>query len=518
MTHPGRNDPCPCGSGKKYKKCCLRSEEENEFEYRRQLQVEAGLIPRLLDYANETLGPLSVVDAWEDFNDDEPFEDLDPMSPMNQVFMPWYIFNWIHEYKAKGKWFVETTVAESFLKKYKQSLTPDEKTFLLSSIRSPYSLWEVVQVKPGVGMTLVDMFRRREYEVVERMGSRLLGRGDIIYGAVTQIGTRSNVNMSPFALRPTAKRDVLNLRKEIAAEVGYETLTDVDLHEFEADIRGLYLDLLAQMFAPPQMVNTDQEPMLPQKLYFDLESVDEAFHALKDLAEHTEAKDLLEDATMEDGRVVAAAIAWTTGHTEKTKRLGGPVLLGMLKLKDGRLIVEVNSTERAELIRGLIDERLGDRVTYKTTLFEPLESYIAEACEQEATAAKESRPSSRARAATARGGFGASGVSGDSHSTSDSPFPSDAEEFIDIDDSLDIEQSPELLAMMKEIAQQHWDTWFDIPVPALNDVTPREAAKTSEGRDLLESLLLYYERQDDGSPDNPLKPDIPALRRKLGLK
>ncbi|HXK94534.1 MAG TPA: SEC-C metal-binding domain-containing protein, partial [bacterium] len=21
---PGRNDPCPCGSGKKYKKCCGR--------------------------------------------------------------------------------------------------------------------------------------------------------------------------------------------------------------------------------------------------------------------------------------------------------------------------------------------------------------------------------------------------------------------------------------------------------------------------------------------------------------
>ena len=22
MAHIGRNDPCPCGSGKKYKKCC----------------------------------------------------------------------------------------------------------------------------------------------------------------------------------------------------------------------------------------------------------------------------------------------------------------------------------------------------------------------------------------------------------------------------------------------------------------------------------------------------------------
>jgi uncharacterized protein YecA (UPF0149 family) len=24
----GRNAPCPCGSGKKYKKCCLRKQEE----------------------------------------------------------------------------------------------------------------------------------------------------------------------------------------------------------------------------------------------------------------------------------------------------------------------------------------------------------------------------------------------------------------------------------------------------------------------------------------------------------
>lgn len=29
----GRNDPCPCGSGKKYKKCCLR---KNEFDNQTQ--------------------------------------------------------------------------------------------------------------------------------------------------------------------------------------------------------------------------------------------------------------------------------------------------------------------------------------------------------------------------------------------------------------------------------------------------------------------------------------------------
>ena len=32
MKKPGRNAPCPCGSGKKYKMCCLRLEEEANAE------------------------------------------------------------------------------------------------------------------------------------------------------------------------------------------------------------------------------------------------------------------------------------------------------------------------------------------------------------------------------------------------------------------------------------------------------------------------------------------------------
>ena len=27
MAQTGRNEPCPCGSGKKYKKCCLEQEQ-----------------------------------------------------------------------------------------------------------------------------------------------------------------------------------------------------------------------------------------------------------------------------------------------------------------------------------------------------------------------------------------------------------------------------------------------------------------------------------------------------------
>lgn len=33
---PGRNQPCPCGSGKKYKHCCLAKDEEAERASRAQ--------------------------------------------------------------------------------------------------------------------------------------------------------------------------------------------------------------------------------------------------------------------------------------------------------------------------------------------------------------------------------------------------------------------------------------------------------------------------------------------------
>ncbi len=31
MTKVGRNDPCPCGSGKKYKKCCEEKGNKKKF-------------------------------------------------------------------------------------------------------------------------------------------------------------------------------------------------------------------------------------------------------------------------------------------------------------------------------------------------------------------------------------------------------------------------------------------------------------------------------------------------------
>ena len=79
----GRNDPCPCGSGKKYKKCCLRKDLEAERLKREAEQAAAAVMPALPPPPPrppappapepEPLDPhVAALDArWEEFNAEE---------------------------------------------------------------------------------------------------------------------------------------------------------------------------------------------------------------------------------------------------------------------------------------------------------------------------------------------------------------------------------------------------------------------------------------------------------------
>jgi hypothetical protein len=130
----------------------------------------------------------------------------------------------------------------------------------------------------------------------------------------------------------------------------------------------------------------------------------------------------------------------------------------------------------------------GDCATFKTTLIEPLESRVEEM---------------RKAAAVGTTGLSSSRDLQDREHTS----------FISFDDA-----QPQVRAMIEEVSRQHWDSWFDLPVPALNDMTPREAAKTEEGRELLESLLLFYGNYQLDSAEDFMRADVGALRRELGME
>jgi hypothetical protein len=64
--------------------------------------------------------------------------------------------------------------------------------------------------------------------------------------------------------------------------------------------------------------------------------------------------------------------------------------------------------------------------------------------------------------------------------------------------------------------EKHWASWFDQNIPALGNETPRQAAKTTLGRERLEALFMLYESYA-GKESDALQPDIQKLRATLGL-
>jgi uncharacterized protein YecA (UPF0149 family) len=67
----GRNDPCPCGSGKKYKKCCLeKDQKERQQAYKAMIEEKENE----WEYEDNEYDGL---DHYSDDDEDEYFENED---------------------------------------------------------------------------------------------------------------------------------------------------------------------------------------------------------------------------------------------------------------------------------------------------------------------------------------------------------------------------------------------------------------------------------------------------------
>ena len=71
MANTGRNDPCPCGSGKKYKRCCLDKDEAAECEVLASHVTPAlgspwQRSPEISAEMREALGAISVADDQDE--------------------------------------------------------------------------------------------------------------------------------------------------------------------------------------------------------------------------------------------------------------------------------------------------------------------------------------------------------------------------------------------------------------------------------------------------------------------
>ena len=97
----GRNEPCPCGSGKKYKKCCLGKSDTAVIQKRDDLDVLMGEGYSLLN-KNKTIEACDVwVELWNKLKTRFRPEFVD-VKEANSIFTGReYIINWCQDLEAE---------------------------------------------------------------------------------------------------------------------------------------------------------------------------------------------------------------------------------------------------------------------------------------------------------------------------------------------------------------------------------------------------------------------------------
>jgi hypothetical protein len=329
MSKVSRNALCPCGSGKKYKKCCLARDEQAE----REQTAADGAAPRVLDWllqqypdeAAETLasGYYGRLSPEQRQGIGELPEHLVTMDQFNAF--EWLLAEGGTELEGKPVRFMDLVLGQGGL-----LLEASQRRYLETLSGQPMGIYEVIEATPNEGLTLVDTLspEREAFWIRERTASRTLRPGDVFGGRV--------VPMEPMVLSgavyPFERSDYLRLRGEILKA---PRLPDGEIDP--ASVSSAIIDhwLWSLVGPPPTIVDASSgEPVLLTTIHFRVKSwgrLREALGRQPDVEEEGKDEWVHLPGTGEEGRRVLHTIrrgkkdrielfARTKGMAEKGER------------------------------------------------------------------------------------------------------------------------------------------------------------------------------------------------------
>jgi hypothetical protein len=485
----GRNDPCPCGSGKKYKHCCLSKESSKSAPIREPLSIDSpwGRQRAASDRLTGDLLKLAarefrecIAEAWLDFNQDPMPQSIEKYPYEEGIFNPYTIFDWDPERPARRSGYKPRVglIGRAYQQQAKRQLSELELLILEQAISRPLSFYEVVRSVPGKSVALRNLLIGEEVEVEEHSASKGLRPGDFVYAQIwvlPEVATFGRLAPRPFP--PDQKIAIVELRAELRKKIAKQKreLSAADLLHYAELIRTVYLVLRDALMRPPKLQNTDGDPLVFHTLTFRIGSAQVAFDALASLAWSTDKEDLLDCAELNaDGSLKSVEFSWMVKGNPIHKEWDNTIM-GNLNISGRSLVAKVNSANRANKIRQLIEQRMGLLVTHLSTTTQTPE----EAIKKRKNAGK---------------------------ITSLETETNDA--------ALDPELQKEFAVQM----QKEVEGWIHKEIPALGGRTPLEAVADSDGREMVEALLQGWERnfEEPGAPGG-FRPDIGAVRRLLKL-
>ena len=174
----GRNDPCPCGSGKKYKRCCLEQQSASYSSWAQQRDASDQLTRDMLRFAERRFADQIHV-AWQDFNMTDLPVPFDAYPGEQQIFMPYFLFHWDPQRPRTGRGASRRggIVTRWYELEKAGKLSELERLFLEQATTQPLSFFDVLSSKPGERIGLRDILIGTETEVVERSASTYAAEG-----------------------------------------------------------------------------------------------------------------------------------------------------------------------------------------------------------------------------------------------------------------------------------------------------------------------------------------------------
>jgi hypothetical protein len=332
MPKVGRNDPCPCGSGKKYKRCCL---EKISPQIGKEESIKQKLVQELLKLFKQRIDPDRYEDVraifWDDFDPAEVLQG-DSLENAEINFWEWVVHDWVD--KISGKSLIDLYV------EYKKALSLDEHKVLTMMKDSVLSLYEVKEVFLEKGLLLKDLIRGGQYDVREKAATRYLAKWDVLATRLLQVDGQYIMSGAGYPYPITVKDDILgdilytyNRHKKRDPDVSMDGFLKANGEHFNF----YWYDLIQN---PPKvkLATTDREPMVISKAYYEFEDRESVVEALKNT-----------DGFEENGN----GFIWVRKKSEDEA-----TILGRAYFDRKTLILECNSKERLKKGKEIIRKHI----------------------------------------------------------------------------------------------------------------------------------------------------------------
>jgi hypothetical protein len=348
----GRNAPCPCGSGRKYKRCCLAQDEAAE----RALLESAERLDRFEPDVRLVLEIIALADArFPGWRTALPptWQALQAVPASDQLLMPLLAY--------QGPTPAGVPPAMLWARERSTALAPERAEIFAAEHRALLSIWEVLEVRPEVGLELVDLLTGERRFVHEVSGTRGMTVRMALLARVTTVRDRSVLSgLHPWPLPPAASHVVVTairrrLRMKAAAippfRLGNLGTVEALLDEWHA--------AHARLDAPQRaraLQNTDGEPFEPHEDHFTLARGIKR----KDVAAALLA--LAGAQVDEEGRRKTAITLTKPGNA--VHRHWSHTVIGTATIDDRELVVEASSLARLDALRARIEAVLGPRIAH----------------------------------------------------------------------------------------------------------------------------------------------------------